>query len=182
MTTATIERCAMAIRFYGYGRADFSIAIGEKTDQVSGVSFLCDILGEILRAAIAVGLGEKGVIAFAQEPGAERYVLDTLWDDDDLPRLHIRRFSFPQAWDQRPAEAGEPGFEAELADPDAFCRAALALADRIVAEQGMSGYMHKWDGQEYAFPLRAAEALRALLGVNDPPLFPSDDEEEEEDD
>ncbi len=132
---------------------------------------MCDILGEILRAAVLVGLRETACISFKLEPGEERYVLDYEWfDREERYELRIRRLSFEDLLDGRPAEEGELSFEARLSDPDEFCRAALALGDRVARDHGMDGYMQLWDPKAYPFPLRAVTALRSLLSTEDPPL------------
>jgi hypothetical protein len=128
-----------------------------------------DAIGDLVRAAIQIALGEAFVsLEFEREPGA------CMWDLAGFgPWLFLPDLLEVSVFDQpsRAARSKPKLIFREKCEKDDFCRALLAEVDRLTGAFDPKAYEEAF-GQ--VVPRRAIEALRAALDASDPDPTPPD--------
>ena len=161
------------LAFTGLGWADCRLRVGEKSIEMSGVSYCTDALGDLVRVAGLITAGHASAsFSFDGEPREWRWVLKRYWRDDPERRrqvLSIQVLGFPDMNARSPESEGALEFEAEC-DPDDFAWAVQQLAERVWNDLGPDGYAEVW-GDMASFPSRALAALRAALALPPEPTI-----------
>lgn len=165
----------------GYGWADFSISASEKSVDLPSISYLCDPLGEFVRAALDCAIGRPHAsVVLQQEPGAYsvqidrcEHSLDEPIEDDQGPiwAYHTRCLRVIDLGREElfplKGASGQVLLEYGTRDLDAFSAAVLAFVDKIIAEHGVKGWRALWAPDCVAFPERGVAALRAAMATTD---------------
>jgi len=175
--TADPDDPVFSFDLHGDGWGTFGVVVTGKTFTADDISYLSDPLGDLVWTALACAARHGPMSVFlVQEPGSYEIRLD--WAIHDLPpgrqsgrayrRRRMRVFDRGRHAVIGPEEdVHELLLEHEWADPDAFGRGVLRLADRLIAEHGAVGYRELWDGDYVTFPSRMVAALRAALAIDD---------------
>src|SRR3982751_14081 len=87
---------AIKFQIIGPGSADLEFKIGDKTFVASGVSYTCDVLGDLLRSAIMVAVGaDRARASFDREPVEWRLqLLSTMDIATGFGRVQVYVFEF----------------------------------------------------------------------------------------
>lgn len=133
----------------GWSRA--SLTIGTATVSLTA-SYLSDALGDLVAAASVLHRATSTVrVAWAEEPGDFRWVLDRAGDD-----LSVQVLGFDETWAGDPDDRGTVLLSARCTVAE--FRNAVARGARAVLERwGEAGYRQAWHAHD--FPTAALAAL-----------------------
>lgn len=149
----------MEFRLTGVGWAECELRLGERAFTLTGISYLTDALGDLVRLALMIATGAPSAAAsFNREPYEWRIVATSLLDHAvRTGAVSIAIFSFPDAFTNAPLSEGDLDFVGDC-DALAFSKAVLVGAKQAIESHGMKG----WEG--YPLPTEALRALEAALG------------------
>jgi len=164
------QSVSIDLDFRGAGWANCTVHVGEKSLTMNGVSYTTDVLGDILRAGLALATGaDRAAFSFDGEPQEWRLLLEAPFDSE-LKRwkpFSLRILTFADIYVREPIEKGVVLLDVKCS-PVEFARAALEIGQRVLNTLGLDGYSEKWNGYN-GFPLRALRALEAAVATEEPP-------------
>ncbi len=147
---------------YSVGWAVCELTVDGASHRMAAVSDTTDALGDLVRAALMIATGaSRATASFDAEPVETRWVLETAWVEDERWEngFRIRLLEFEDIHCEQPETQGDLVFST-LTDADAFARAVLAEAERLMQPKNTS-----WlTGDNAPLLTSATRALRAALG------------------
>jgi hypothetical protein len=148
---------AIDFRKIGHGWADLEFRVGEKRFVTSGVSHTTDVLGDLLRSAIAIATGsDRATIHFDREPAEWRIQMTSMLDiATGLGPMQLRILELESFSGKSPDSAGHEVFIASCGALE-FGSAILKMANDTADHYERLG----WDKP---FPLAAVYALEGAL-------------------
>lgn len=162
-----------------HGWADLLVVADGAQHEINGVSYLTNVLDDLLRVGLEIALDRGWSTAqFEHEPGATTLIAETGWWEG---RSWVRgaRLSAIDNPDEREMpwsewHKKERLFVVHFADRDALASALLQAGERTLSAHGIDGYSERWIGM-LGFPTRALAALRVALATT-PAASPGLDE------
>ena len=141
----------------GWARADLRIG----TTRVSlRVSYLTDGLGDIVRAAIAIGEGASDqTVIWVEEPGYNELAFS-----QRAGTVTIQIWHYPNLSPSHSGEMGELRMHQRFS-PDEFFAAISSGTRDVLSLHGVEGYKEEWHAHEY--PTGDAGHLAELIGATD---------------
>jgi len=153
---ALLDDMELVFQLGGAGWADARMSDGSRGRDMR-VSYLCDALGEMARAALHLLRGSReAVFAFDDEPGEHRWVLTR----GEADSLSIRIFWFDETFSSRRLGKGTEVFSCDCAVLD-FVGPVFSVLHQILSNEGVEGYKRRWKNNE--FPLDTYNEIRRLL-------------------
>ncbi len=147
-----------------HGWASFELAMGPKSIELDSLSYCTDVLGDLVRLALAIATGaSRASTSFDSEPAERRLIVQRDWSDGRVGGVTVRILEFPDIYTPQPDEAGAELFSG-YCQPDALARAISVAAEGVLARYGEEGYRDAWTGTD-PFPRRALEALHTALAA-----------------
>ncbi|HEY5720881.1 MAG TPA: hypothetical protein VIT45_01025 [Allosphingosinicella sp.] len=169
MTTASQLEIEFVLGEAGW--ADLIIRDETQRHEINDISYLSDVLDDLIRLGIDVATNRGFAFAqFFHEPGSTILVAESRCSDDGALKAGRRLSAVegselgggPPNW-HRVLEL-ERKFIVELDSGDEIAQAILAAAERVERDVGIENYSKQWNGR-LGFPSRAVAALRAALNT-----------------
>jgi hypothetical protein len=148
-------RVVLVLSPFKNGWCDLALKIADERFVFRSISYTTDVLGDLLRFALALAVGCAATeCSFDQETTELR-----LRGVSDTVNADIRVYKFASIFNNQPVEQGERVFLARCT-VDAFARASISVAETMLNSLGEAGYKSEW---RVDFPHRPLVALKAVL-------------------
>jgi hypothetical protein len=151
------------LRPSGAGWLDIDLRVGAAKITMAGESYTTDIIGDLLRAALALATGAwTARVSFDGEPIERRLIAGAVWNDDTRSwreGAHIRIFEFPDIYGNLPDSLGTKVFDAQCQQHN-FIVAVLEGCRRFIDAHGQFG-------DHNVSPMRALRALETALAIEE---------------
>ncbi len=140
----------------GWGKV--VLRIGDDSITLSWISYVTDVLGDLLRMALSVATGAwVSECSFDREPAEWRLV----GRREHPGMLDVRVYEFDDAMKRSPISEGVEAFAGTCVAED-FASAIERAASEVLNRYQVEGYRAAWS---YDFPSRAHAALTAALAI-----------------
>jgi hypothetical protein len=163
MANATADRQVLIdFSITGEGWAAVALQIGDSSFTIDSASYTTDVVGDLVRAALALVTGTWFArVSFDGEPNEWRLVVSGPVDGISLrTSCSVKVLEFSDINTEQPDQEGSPAFEAECTVGD-FATAVLEMARKVLNADGVQTY--RW--RNMPFPIRAFRALEAALSA-----------------
>ena len=150
----------------GAGWIDVHLARGNVQVKLEGLSYITDVLGDMLRAALAMASGSpQALVYFELEPGQLVFKSER-WFDRDEQRHGVRLTGWEASagLKSRSPTPSDLCLDFKLDDAREFAAAILAGAKALEAKHGHDGYLKLW--VLHPFPVQTTVALEAALACS----------------
>ena len=125
---------------YSVGWAVCELTLDGASHRMPAVSDTTDPLGDLVRAALMISTGaSRATLSFDAEPVETRWIIETAWVEDEQwgSGFRVRLLEFEDIYREQPDAAGDLVFSSR-SDADAFCRAVLVEAERLMEPENAS--------------------------------------------
>lgn len=140
------------------GWGEVALRLGDDSITLSWISYLTDVLGDLLRMALSVATGAwVSECSFDREPAEWRLVGKR--ENDGM--LDVRVYELDDAMKRAPISEGAEAFAGTCSAED-FVSAIERAASEVLNRYRVEGYRAAWS---YEFPSRAHAALKAALAI-----------------